>query len=57
MIAANSLVIGGVLAGLAAAFWAGNAYNAVNQAHQVNRRIEDQFRRELRLATQGLGGP
>jgi len=53
----GSFVTGGVLAGLAVAFWAGNVYNAVNQAHQANRRSEDQFRRELRLATQGLGGP
>ena len=53
----GSFVTGGVLAGLAAAFWAGNVYNAVNQAHQANRRIEDQFRRELRLALQGLTSP
>ncbi|MBW2618251.1 MAG: tetratricopeptide repeat protein [Deltaproteobacteria bacterium] len=53
----GSFVTGGVLAGLAVAFWAGNVYNAVNQAHQTNRRVEDQFRRQLSLALQGLGRP
>ncbi len=49
--------IGGAMAvGLALAFYGGNIYNAVNQAHWFNRAKEDDFRLRLKRTAESLPG-
>jgi len=55
-LASGSLVTGGVLAAVALAFYGGNIYNALNNAHRKNRLAAEEFVGGLKTAVEGLGG-